>query len=212
MNNAPCWQHCQRLGIWIIADDAYERLYFEGNTGACAPAFLDLADAGTRLVVTNTFSKSWLMTGWRLGWLVAPPMLLADIAKLIEYNTSCAPGFVQRAGIVAVREGEPTIAQTVARFRASRDYLHDQLRRLPAVEAVAPPGAMYAFFRVQGMDDSLDFCKRLVSAAGLGLAPGIAFGPEGEGFIRWCFASDVARLADGIERLRGFLAHRVGRP
>ncbi len=202
--------HCAKLGIWIVADDAYERLYFEDAANGCSPSFLDISDPGSRLVATNTFSKSWLMTGWRLGWVVAPPALVTDMAKLIEYNTSCAPGFVQRAGIVAVRDGESTIAHTVAHFRKSRDFLHHELRRLPAVEAIAPPGAMYAFFRVRGMADSLDFCKRLVSEAGLGLAPGIAFGPEGEGFIRWCFASDIARLADGIERLRTFLAHRTG--
>jgi len=203
-------EHCEKLGIWIVADDAYERLYYDGAASGCSPSFLDIAEPGTRLVATNTFSKSWLMTGWRLGWLVAPPALVTDMAKLIEYNTSCAPGFVQRAGIVAVRDGEPTIAHTVAHFRQSRDFLHRELRRLPGIEAVAPPGAMYAFFRVEGMTDSLDFCKRLVSEAGLGLAPGVAFGPEGEGFIRWCFASDEARLADGVERLRAFLARRAG--
>jgi aspartate/methionine/tyrosine aminotransferase len=97
--------------MWIIADEAYERLYYGGEANACAPSFLDVADSHARLVVTNTFSKSWLMTGWRLGWLVAPSELITDVAKLIEYNTSCAPGFVQRAGIIAVRDGESTITQ-----------------------------------------------------------------------------------------------------
>ncbi len=202
--------HCEKLGIWIVADDAYERLFYERAANGCSPSFLDIAGPGTRLVATNTFSKSWLMTGWRLGWLVAPPTLITDMAKLIEYNTSCAPGFVQRAGIVAVRDGEPTIAQTVTHFRRSRDFLHRALHRLPEVEAVAPTGAMYAFFRVHGMNDSLDFCKRLVSDAGLGLAPGVAFGPEGEGFLRWCFAAEETRLAEGVERLQAFLARRGG--
>ena len=200
--------HCERLGIWIVADDAYERLYYGGNEGDCAPSFLDLADVESRLVATNTFSKSWLMTGWRLGWIVAPAVLVTDLAKLIEYNTSCAPGFVQRAGIVAVRDGEPTIKETVARFRRSRDFLHEQLRAFPEIEAVAPPGAMYAFVRVAGATDSLAFCKALVSEVGLGLAPGIAFGPEGEGFLRWCFASEVSRLRDGVGRLAQYLAMR----
>jgi aspartate/methionine/tyrosine aminotransferase len=199
--------HCRRHGIWIIADDAYERLYFAGRReSAPAPSFLDLSEPDDRVISTNTFSKSWLMTGWRLGWIVAPPALVPDLAKLLEYNTSCAPPFVQRAGVVAVEQGEPVIAHTVGRLRHARDFLHAHLAELAGVTAVAPPGAMYAFFRVAGVRDSLEFCKRLVADAGLGLAPGIAFGPEGEGFVRWCFASAEPRLADGIGRLRRFLA------
>jgi aspartate/methionine/tyrosine aminotransferase len=146
------------------------------------------------------------MTGWRLGWIVCPRALVPEIAKLIEFNTSCAPGFVQYAGLTAVTQGEPVIARTLQRFRRARDFLIDALRSIEGVEAALPPGAMYAFFRVQGMDDSLAFCKRMVAEAGLGLAPGAAFGPEGEGFIRWCFAADEQRLADGVDRLRQGLA------
>jgi aspartate/methionine/tyrosine aminotransferase len=203
-------EHCRRHGIWIVADDAYERLYFgEGGAEpppAAAPSFLDLADPQDRVVQTNTFSKSWLMTGWRLGWVTAPPPLVEALATLVEYNTSCAPGFVQRAGLKAVTEGEPVVARTVARFRAARDFLHQRLNALPGVSAPLPSGAMYTFFRVQGLTDSLALCKRLVAEHGLGLAPGIAFGPEGEGFVRWCFASDTNRLEQGLERLARGLA------
>ena len=170
-----------------------------------APSFLDIADASDRVVSTNTFSKSWLMTGWRLGWLVVPESLTADLGKLIEYNTSCAPGFVQQAGIVAVRDGEPVIERTVTRFRAARDFLVGELNAIPGVQAGLPAGAMYAFLRVDGVTDSLAFCKGLVREHGLGLAPGSAFGPEGEGYVRWCFASSQARLAEGVKRLRAAL-------
>jgi aspartate/methionine/tyrosine aminotransferase len=200
-------EHCRRLGIWIIADDAYERLYYAGADGvAVAPSFLDLADAGDRVISINTFSKSWLMTGWRLGWIAMPAELIGDVGTLIEYNTCCAPGFVQKAGIAAITQGEPVIAHTVARFRAARDFLIARLRRIERVEVATPPGTMYAFFRVRGVEDSLAFCKRLVAEAGLGLAPGSAFGPEGEGCVRWCFAAGEARLAQGVERLERFLA------
>lgn len=198
-DQAAILAHCRRHGIWIFADDAYERLYFDGGV---APSFLDLAEDDDRVVSTNTFSKSWLMTGWRLGWVVVPASLTADLGKLIEYNTSCAPVFVQRAGMVAVEQGEPVIARTVERFRAARDFLVAGLNATPGIEAALPRGAMYAFFRVEGVDDSLAFCKRLVAGAGLGLAPGSAFGPHGEGFVRWCFASGLDRLTDGLERLR----------
>jgi aspartate/methionine/tyrosine aminotransferase len=196
--------HCRRLGIWIVADDAYDRLWY--GQGAAAPTFLDIAETGDRLVSTNTFSKSWLMTGWRIGWLVAPPELAVQIGKLIEYNTSCVPVFVQRAGLVAVQSGEQVIRHTVERYRRARDFLIPSLNAIPGVQAATPPGAMYAFFRVEGMTDSLAFCKKLVVEANLGLAPGIAFGPEGEGFVRWCFASTEERLAEGVARLARALA------
>jgi aspartate/methionine/tyrosine aminotransferase len=199
--------HCRKHGIWIIADDVYERLYYAGAEGsdACAPSFLDIAAVDDRLVSTNSFSKAWLMTGWRLGWIVAPPALMADLGKLIEYNTSCSPVFVQRAGVVAIEQGEPTVAHTLARFRKARDQLTLALSRMPRVEIALPAGAMYAFFRVEGVADSLDFCKRLVREAKLGLAPGSAFGPEGEGFVRWCFAASEDRLAEGVARLSRYL-------
>ena len=194
--------HCRRHGIWVIADDVYERLYYAGGS---APSFLDLADAADRVVSTNSFSKAWLMTGWRLGWILAPPALMPDLAKLIEYNTSCAPAFVQRGGVVAITEGEATVQHTLERFRAARDFLVARLSALEGIEIASPPGAMYVFFRVDGVEDSLDFCKRLVREARLGLAPGSAFGPEGEGFARWCFAASPERLTEGVRRLAHYL-------
>jgi aspartate/methionine/tyrosine aminotransferase len=201
-------EHCRRHDIWIFADDAYERLYY--GDGGVAPSFLDISDEGDKVISANTFSKTWLMPGWRLGWLVVPPGLVADLGKLIEYNTSCAPVFVQRAGVAALKEGEPAVARTRERFRKARDFLVSELRKIPRIEAAPPSGTMYAFFRIEGVADSLDFCKRLVRDAGLGLAPGSAFGPAGEGFVRWCFASSDERLAAGVARLRGFMVHHSG--
>ena len=198
-------EHCRRHGIWILSDDAYERLYYGSGI---APSFLDITDSQDRIVSANTFSKSWLMTGWRLGWIVAPRELTPDLGTLLEYNTSCTPSFVQTAGVAAVQQGEPVVERTLVRFRKARDFLTAQLNAIPGVEATLPPGAMYSYFKVQGVTDSLAFCKRLVAEAGLGLAPGIAFGAQGEGFIRWCFASGEDRLAQGVERLKKFVAHR----
>ena len=200
--------HCRKHGIWLVSDDAYERIVFEPGltVNGHAPSVLDLVDEDDRYISANTFSKSWTMTGWRLGWMVAPPEFIAQVGKVIEFNTSCAPPFVQQAGIVAVRDGEPLVAATVARLRRSRDLLVDALATLPGVEVAPPPGAMYLFFRVAGFsDDSLAFAKRLVAEAGLGIAPGVAFGPEGEGFLRWCFAASDSLLLQGTERMRAFL-------
>jgi len=197
--------HCARHGIWIVADDVYERLYYAEDR-PCAPSLLDIADNDMRVVSTNSFSKAWLMTGWRLGWIVGPKPLLPDLGKLIEYNTSCSPVFVQGAGVVALRDGEPTVDVTRERLRRARDRLVDALHSLPGVEVAPPAGAMYAFLRIDGVDDSMAFCRRLVHDARLGLAPGSAFGPEGEGFVRWCFAASDERLDDGVARLARFLA------
>jgi aspartate/methionine/tyrosine aminotransferase len=197
--------HCRRTGTWIVADEVYERIFFK--TGErCAPSFLDLAEPDDRLVVAHSFSKSFLMTGWRLGWLVLPPGLVPAMGTLIEFNTSCAPVFVQRAGLAALAGAAEFVPGLVGRLRHCRDTLLPQLAALPGVEVASPEGGMYAFFRVEGQDDSLAFAKRLVTEAGLGLAPGAAFGDEAEGWLRWCFASnDPGRLTRGVERLRSFL-------
>lgn len=202
--------HCRQHGIWLIADDVYERLVYDTTTSSlqCAPSFLDIADREERVISVNSFSKSWLMTGWRLGWMQIPSSLMQDLGKLIEYNTSCAPVFIQRAGAVAIQQGEEIIARTQQRYTVARDFLSSRLSepffREVGVIAPTPPGAMYIFFKIQGLSDSLALCKRLVSEAGLGLAPGSAFGPEGEGAIRWCFANTLENLDRGCHRLQKF--------
>jgi aspartate/methionine/tyrosine aminotransferase len=196
--------HCRRTGTWIVADEVYERIHF--GAGRAAPSFLDIATDEDRLVVAHSFSKSFLMTGWRLGWLVLPRGRLDAIGKLIEFNTSCAPVFVQRGGLAALEVAPDFVPVLVQQLRGCRDRLVTQLATLPGVEVASPPGGMYAFFRVQGQDDSLAFAKRLVEQHGLGLAPGVAFGDEGEGWLRWCFASrDPQRLDAGVQRLAGAL-------
>ncbi len=197
--------HCRKHGIWIVADDVYERYYYDG---AVAPTFLDIAQPDDRVVSCNSFSKAWLMTGWRIGWLTVPRALLPEIGKLIEYSNTCTPGFVQTAAQCAIEHGEPVIARTVSRLRVARDHLASRLQAVPGVElAGSAPGAMYTFFRIRGVTDSLAFCKDLVTRGGLGLAPGVAFGPEGEGYLRWCYASAHERLDEGVDRLSRYMRH-----
>lgn len=202
--------HCRRTGTWILADEVYERLYYEPSQNSCAPSFLDVSQADDRLVVVHSFSKSFLMTGWRLGWLVMPPAMTPDMGKLIEFNTSCASVFTQRAAVVALQREAEVTPRVVAHLKACRDTLIPLLQALPGVQVVSPPGGMYAFFRLAGHDDSLATAKRLVLEAGLGLAPGEAFAPEAQGWLRWCFASrDPQRLVQGVERLKTWLATQV---
>lgn len=197
--------HCRRTGTWIVADEVYERIWF-GAGAASAPSLLDLAAPDDRVIVVQSFSKTFLMTGWRLGWLVLPRGHLEAIGKLIEFNSSCAPVFVQRGALAALAGAERSVPDLVARLRHCRDTLCAALAGLPGVQVAAPPGGLYAFLKVPGADDSLAFASHLVSAHGLGLAPGAAFGAEGQGWLRWCFASrDAARLEQGVARLRGAL-------
>lgn len=198
--------HCRSTGTWILADEVYERLYYEESATGCAPSFLDVARPDDRLVVAHSFSKSFLMTGWRLGWLVMPATLTPAMGKLIEFNTSCAPVFVQRAGVEALRRTGEVTPRVVAHLKDCRDTLVPLLARLPGVRVQAAPGGMYAFFQLEGFDDSLALAKRLVAEAGIGLAPGNAFAPEAQGWLRWCFASqDLGRLEEGVRRLAGWL-------
>ena len=202
-HRAAILERCRRHGTWLIGDDVYERLAFDAST---APSFLPLADPQDRVVSANSFSKAWRMTGWRLGWLVAPPELVERLGVLLEYNTSCAPDFIQAAALVALEEGEPHVADLRAELAASRARVLTALNAMSGVEAPWPDGGMYAFFRVAGCGDSLALAKRLVEEAGLGLAPGSAFGDDGEGWLRWCFAARPEKLDDGLARLGAFLA------
>lgn len=206
-------EHCRATGTWILADEVYERLYYAGDTAnGCAPSFLDIAEPEDRLVVAHSFSKSFLMTGWRLGWLAMPAAMTPQMGKLIEFNTSCAPVFVQRAALAALEKSEEITPRIVAHLKDCRDTLVPLLQEIPGVRTAAAPGGMYAFLRIEEGalgDDSLALAKRLVAEAGLGLAPGVAFGPEAEGWLRWCFASrEKQRLAQGVQRLRDWLAAR----
>lgn len=198
--------HCRKHGIWIICDDVYERLVYDENRRS-APSFLRHGEAGDRIISVNSFSKAWSMTGWRAGWMVVPDELTADLAKIIEYNFSCVFEPVQRAAAIALQRGEPEIARLRSRLSHTRALLSQALQSLPGAQVPEAGGAMYVFFRLAGFDDSLDLAKKLVSEVGLGLAPGSAFGPEGDGWLRWCHAvSDDRKLLDGVDRLTRFLA------
>ena len=198
--------HCRRTDTWILSDEVYENLYYLPTENRCAPSFLDFAAPLDRLVVAHSFSKSFLMTGWRLGWLVMPAAMTEHMGKLIEYNTSCASVFVQRAGVAAMAHSSEVVPRVVSHMRTCRDRLFNELAQIPGLEWAVPDGGMYAFFSIPGHIDDLLTAKRLVAEAGLGLAPGSAFAPEAQGWLRWCFASqDPDRLGEGAHRLRRWL-------
>ena len=203
-DRAPILERCRALGVWLIADDVYERLNFRPTI--LAPSFLEIAEEDDRLISTNSFSKAWRMTGWRLGWMVMPPSLTPSVGALLEYNTSCAPDFIQTAAIVALNDGEAEVARFQAELAAARDQVLTGLRAISGIEAPEPDGGLYAFFRLEGCADAVALAMELVERAGLGFAPGSAFGEEGQGWLRWCFAARPEKNALGLDRLQTHLA------
>jgi aspartate/methionine/tyrosine aminotransferase len=197
-------EFCRRRGLWLLADEVYERFVYDGSRDA-APSFLVLAEPDDPLIVVNSFSKTWAMTGWRLGWMVVPERLIGLIGNLLEYNTSGAQPFLQRGAVVAVERGEAVAREMVERCRVGRDLVLPRLGAMGRVRVVRPEGAFYLMFGVEGVSDVLAFAKRLVLEARVGLAPGTAFGPGGEGFLRLCFACSAARLSAAMDRLEPVL-------
>ena len=189
-------------GLWLMADEVYERLNYTGpKTITPAPTILKLATRDDAVVVVQSFSKAYCMTGWRLGWLVARRDLAARATQLNEFVVSHAPSFTQRAGETALLWGENTLAEMLVRLRANRDFCLAALAKMPGVTVPKPDGAFYLFPRIAAAADSFAFCKRLLLETHVGLAPGVAFGAGGEGSVRICYASDHPILEEAMARL-----------
>jgi len=194
---------CRARGVWLIADEVYNRLVFGQRN---APTILDLADPEDRLIVINSFSKSWAMTGWRLGWMVHPPSVGPHLALLTQYTTSGVTTFLQHAGVAAIREGEPFVAWMRDYCETGLNIVCDALERLPRVKMGPRPRAgMYAYFEVDGMPDSRQACLDILAQTSVGLAPGVFFGPGSETFLRACVCRKPEVLTEAMGRLEKVL-------
>lgn len=189
-------------GLWIVADEIYGRFYYAGDR---APSFHDVMAEDDRILFVNTFSKNWAMTGWRAGWLEAPPALGQTIENMIQYSTSGVPLFVQRGAIEALDHGEEFVALQRARAEAGRAALCDTLGGLDRLRFAPPEGGFYMFLSVVGEADTRKLAFRLVDEAGVGLAPGKAFGKGGEAFLRLCFAREPADIAEAARRIAAWV-------
>jgi aspartate/methionine/tyrosine aminotransferase len=192
-------------GLWIIADEIYGRFFYDGGL---APSFQTLCEPGDRILFVQTFSKTWAMTGWRMGWLQAPPELGQTIENLIQYNTSGVATFLQPAAVVALNEGEAIAREQIASAAEGRRIVCTALEKLGNARFAWPAGAFYLLFGIDGETDSLRTALRLVDEANIGLAPGSAFGPEGEGYFRICYLRSPDKLAEAMARLAAWLAKR----
>ena len=193
---------CRERDIWLIADEVYNRIVYDR---VCAPSFSDKVSEADKYLIINSFSKSWAMTGWRLGWIAAPKSMVRSIEKVTEYNFSCIFAPTQMAGITALQEGEPFIRASIERYRAALELVTETFAALPRVSFPLPRAAFYAFFAVEGVQDSFDFAVEILEKSGVGLAPGAAFGTQGEGYLRLCFAAEVDLLQRALNKMRPLL-------
>jgi aspartate/methionine/tyrosine aminotransferase len=189
----------RRHGAWLISDEVYSRLIYDGSPAA--PSLLDIAEPDDRVIICNSFSKAWVMTGWRLGWLVLPQGARDAVTEIVEVTHSGVAPFIQEAGIAALRDAA-TVRRFLAHCAAGRKLAGEALDGLNGIRYAAPPGAFYAFVGVEGLKDSLGLAKRLVTNHRVAVAPGVAFGAAGEGFLRICFAQSAALLERAMQRLR----------
>jgi aspartate/methionine/tyrosine aminotransferase len=195
-------------GLWIIADEIYAKYVYADSR---APSFLDVMEAEDRIIFANSFSKNWSMTGWRVGWLLCPADVGPTIQNLIQYSTSGVAQFMQRGAVAALDLGDEFIQRNVERARLSRDILFDALLSTNRVEASRPPGAFYAFLKIDGVADSRQAAFDIVDATSVGLAPGSAFGPAAQSFLRACFLRDPAQIGEGAERLYNYIMRSKSR-
>ncbi len=199
-------EFARRHQLWLMADEVYERLNYTGPKPASpAPSILKLATRDDAVIVVQSFSKTYCMTGWRLGWLVARRDLCARATQLNEFIISHAPSFAQRAAETALLWGENTLCEMLVRLKQNRDFCLAALSKMPGVTVPKPDGAFYLFPKIAGANDSFDFCKRLLMDTKVGLAPGVAFGAGGEGSVRICYAAELQIVQEAMARLSMFL-------
>jgi len=189
----------ERHDLRILADEVYERITYGTSI---APSFARVVDNKDRLIVANSFSKTYCMTGWRLGWAQSNAAIIRAMTTGVEFMTSNASAPVQRAGIAALRDGEPYVAELRSHFTARRGQVIDALSEIEGVRVATPAGSFFAFFTVDGVSDSAAFALELLRECGVALAPGSAFGPGGEPALRLCFASTERKIEESLDRIR----------
>jgi len=196
-------EHTRNLGCWLISDEVYHQITYNDLP---SPSFLQSSKADDRLIVINSASKSFSMTGWRVGWITHPEELGVHIAKLVQITTTGVPEFLQYGLISALKNYKEITKELRKNLKASRDIMFDRLIHWKKVDCSIPDAAFYAFFKVKGVNNSLDFAKKLILETNVGVAPGIAFGQSGEGHIRICFAAKESFINKIMDRLEPILS------
>jgi aspartate aminotransferase len=186
----------------VLSDEVYEHIIYEGKHHSIA----SLEGMFERTITINGFSKTYAMTGWRLGWLVAPPPLFKAMSKLQSHSVTCAVSFVQKGGVEALVGPQGSVDEMVGEFRARRDLVMELLEEIPSLHCPVPKGAFYIFPSYDLEMNSEEFCAYLLEKANVGVTPGVAFGPNSEGHFRLSYAASRETLRKGMASMKEALA------
>ena len=197
-------------GFYVVSDEIYEKLIYDGEEHVSI-ASLD-EDIFRQTIVINGVSKTYAMTGWRIGYLLAPEAVIEQTGKIAELMHSSVNSLAQYAGVAALAGPQDNVAAMREEYRAKRQIVLDGLAGCPVLRLIEPQGAFYAFVdvRLTGLDSG-EFADRLLDEERVAVVPGEAFGEEGRGFVRLSYAGDADELREGVARLRAF-AERVWNP
>jgi len=194
----------QRHDAWVLSDEIYMRLVFDGVS---APSITELPGMRERTVICDGFSKTYAMTGWRLGYGVMPESLAERLGLLLTHSVGCTATFTQYAGVEALTAPQQQVDAVVAEYQRRRDVLVDGLNAIPGVHCQMPQGAFYTFPNITAFGRSSDWmADYLLEEAGVAVLPGTAFGAGGEGYLRLCFANSMERIEEALERIEAALS------
>ena len=186
-------------GLWVLSDEIYDSLVYEGKNAS----ILSIPEMAERTIYVNGLSKTYSMTGWRLGYAVAPIELISEMNKIQQASTSCAASFVQAAGVIALRGPQDFIEKMREEFRKRRDEIVKRLNSIDGIDCPKPGGAFYAFPSIKDLDiSSLEFCELLLQKAGVASVPGSGFGPYGEGHVRFSYATSMKNIKEATEKIK----------
>jgi len=192
--------------FWILADEIYARIQYEGRHLSIA----SLPGMAERTIVLDGFSKTYAMTGWRLGFGIMEKQLARHVARLMTNSNSCTATFVQKAGHAALAGGQSEVKAMVEEFRVRRDLIVEGLNRLPGVTCFKPSGAFYAFPNITGTGiKSAELAKLMLEEAGVACLSGTAFGAAGEGYLRFSYANSAENIGKALNWMGEFLAVRA---
>jgi aspartate/methionine/tyrosine aminotransferase len=188
----------QRQDIWVLSDEIYSRLVFD----APSPSIACLPGMQERTIICDGFSKTYAMTGWRLGYGIMPEALAERVGLLLTHSVGCTASFTQIAGIEAIQGPQGQVEAVIAEYKRRRDVLVNGLNAIPGVHCRTPQGAFYAFPNVMAFEQSSDrLAEYILDEAGVALLSGTSFGKYGEGYLRLCFANSMENIQLALEKL-----------
>ena len=195
---------CQKYGLYLISDEVYGRMIFsDSDAGFYSPAQID--HCKDRTILVHSFSKTFAMTGWRIGAVTGPEFIINKMQLLFETITSCVPPFIQIAAAEVLKSGGQASNEMIIEYQSRRDLIIHGLNSIEGISCLNPEGTFYAFANISNINkSSVEFSKTLLESSSIATCPGVYFGKSGEGYVRFCFATSKKRIKEGIERMKDF--------